>query len=96
MLRMYVMEPQKKWEEFLTLVEFSYNNGYQSSVKMAAFEFLYGRPCRTPLIWDRLEDRVLIGPEVVQEMEEQMTMIKGRLKEAQDQRKSYSDSHRID
>ena len=63
---------------------------------MAPFEFLYGRLCRTPLSWDRLEDRVLIGPEVVQEMEEQMTMIKGRLKEAQDRQKSYADSHRID
>ena len=80
MLRMYVMDQKNKWEEFLPLVEFSYNNSYQSSIKMAPFEFLYGRPCKTPLSWDRLEDRVLIGPKVVQEMEEQMTIIKGRLK----------------
>eukprot|EP00253_Pinus_taeda_P020615 PITA_20615 len=96
MLRMYVMDQQKRWEEFLPLVEFAYNNSYQSSIKMAPFEFLYGRPCRTPLSWDRLEDRVLIGPEVVQEMEEQMTMIKKRLKEAQDRQKSYADAHRVD
>ena len=63
---------------------------------MAPFEFLYGRPCRTPLSWDRLEDRVLIGPEVVQEMEEQMTMIRRRLKEAQDRQKSYADAHQVD
>jgi hypothetical protein len=70
MLHMYVMDQQKHWEEFLPLVEFAYNNSYQSTIKMAPFEFLYGRPCRTPLSWDRLEDRVLVGPEVIQEMEE--------------------------
>ena len=37
MLRMYVMDQQKKWEEFLPSVEFSYNNSYQSSIKMAPF-----------------------------------------------------------
>jgi hypothetical protein len=70
MLRMYVMDQQKRWEEFLPLVEFAYNNSYQSTIKMAPFEFLYGRPCQTPLSWDRLEDRVLVGPEAIQEMEE--------------------------
>jgi hypothetical protein len=49
MLRMYVMDQHKHWQEFLTLVEFAYNNSYQSSIKMTSFEFLYGRPCRTPL-----------------------------------------------
>ena len=82
MLLMYVMDQQKRWEEYLPLVEFAYNNSYQSSIKMALFEFLYGRPCRTPLSWDRLEDRVLVGPKLIQEMEEQMTTIRARLKEA--------------
>jgi hypothetical protein len=45
MLRMYVLYQQKRWEEFLPLVEFTYNNSYQSTIKMAPFEFLYGRPC---------------------------------------------------
>ena len=42
MLRMYVMDRQNKWEEFLHLVEFSYNNGYHSSIGMAPFQALYG------------------------------------------------------
>jgi hypothetical protein len=81
MLRMYMMDQQKSWEEFLPLVEFAYNNSYQSTIKMVPFEFLYGRPCRTPLSWDQLEDRVLVGPEVIQEMEEQMKTIRQRIKE---------------
>jgi uncharacterized membrane protein (DUF106 family) len=45
---------------------------------------LYGRPYRTPLSWDILEYKVLIGHEIIQEMEEKMKTIKERLKEAQD------------
>ena len=42
MLMMYVMDRQNKWEEFLHLVEFAYNNGYHSSIGMAPFQALYG------------------------------------------------------
>jgi hypothetical protein len=84
---MYVMDQQKCWEEFFPLVEFAYNNSYQSTIKMVPFEFLYRRPCQTPLSWDQLEDRVLVGPEVIQEMEDQMKTIRQRIKEAQDRQK---------
>jgi hypothetical protein len=43
MLRMHVMHQPKKWEDYLPLVEFTYNNGYQESLKMIPFEALYGR-----------------------------------------------------
>lgn len=49
LLRMYCMDQQYKWEEYLPLVEFAHNNSYQSSIKMAPFEALYGRRCRTPI-----------------------------------------------
>jgi hypothetical protein len=41
-LKMYVMDQQKHREHFFPLVEFKYNNSYQSTIKMAPFEFLYG------------------------------------------------------
>ena len=31
MLRMYVMKKPTKWDDYLHLVEFTYNNGYQAS-----------------------------------------------------------------
>ena len=31
-LRMYVMDQQKCWEEFLPLEEFAYNQNYQSTI----------------------------------------------------------------
>jgi hypothetical protein len=43
MLMMYVMDKPSKWEDYLHLVEFDYNNGYQTSLKMSPFEALYGR-----------------------------------------------------
>jgi hypothetical protein len=42
MLRMYVMDQPSKWEDYIHLVEFSYNNGYHASLKMSPFEALYG------------------------------------------------------
>jgi hypothetical protein len=76
-------------------VEFAYNNSYQSTIKMVPFEFLYGQPCWMPLSWDRFDDRVLVGPEAIQEMEEKMKTIRQRIKEAHDQQKSYADAHRV-
>jgi hypothetical protein len=42
-LRMYVMDKPSKWEDYLHLVEFAYNNGYQASLKMSPFEALDGK-----------------------------------------------------
>jgi predicted glycoside hydrolase/deacetylase ChbG (UPF0249 family) len=38
----------------------------------------------------------MVGPEVIQEMEDQMQSISQRIKEAQDHKKSYVDVHHID
>jgi hypothetical protein len=37
-----------------------------------------------------------VGPEVIQEMEEQMKSIRQRIKKAQDQQKSYTNVHHVD
>jgi hypothetical protein len=95
MLRMYVMDNQTQWEKYLPLVEFAYNNSFHSSIRMPPYEALYGRPCKTSLSWDRLEDQVTVGPELIQEMEEQVIQIRQRLKEAHDRQKSYVDAHKI-
>ena len=51
MLRACVIEFCGKWDSFLPLAEFSYNNSYHSSIDMAPFEALYGRRCRSPIGW---------------------------------------------
>eukprot|EP00253_Pinus_taeda_P013774 PITA_13774 len=42
---------------------------------MPPYQALYGRPRGTLLSWEKLEDRVIVGPELVQEMEEQGTKL---------------------
>ena len=49
MLRACALKYGKSWDKSLPYAEFSYNNGYQASLKMLPFEALYGRQCRTPL-----------------------------------------------
>ncbi|KAA3461709.1 DNA/RNA polymerases superfamily protein [Gossypium australe] len=41
-LRYCVLEFQGNWEKYLPLVEFAYKNSFQSSLKMAPYEALYG------------------------------------------------------
>jgi hypothetical protein len=49
MLRLCILEFSDKWDDYLPLEEFSYINNYHESIKMAPFEALYSRRCRTPL-----------------------------------------------
>jgi hypothetical protein len=51
MLRACALGFGGSWDEHLPLTEFSYNNSYQSSLKAAPFEALYGRKCRSPICW---------------------------------------------
>jgi hypothetical protein len=45
--------------------EFSYNNSYQESLKMAPFEMLYCRRCRTPLFWSETGEQKVFGPDIL-------------------------------
>nr|GEV11791.1 retrotransposon protein, putative, Ty3-gypsy subclass [Tanacetum cinerariifolium] len=82
------------WDVYLSLVEFSYNNSYHSSVRCAPFEALYGRKYRSPIMWAEVGEGQLIGPELVQETTKKITQIRDRLKAARDRQKSYEDKRR--
>ena len=77
-------------------MEFAYNNSFQSSIGMTPFEGLYGRRCRSPICWDDVGERKLLGPELVQLTMEKIDMIKERLKTTQNTQKSYVDNRRRD
>jgi transposase InsO family protein len=91
MLRSCVMEFPQKWDDCLPLAEFSYNNNYQESIKMAPFEALHGQRCRTPLNWSEPGDRWYFRPDLVKETEAKVQQIRHHLKEAQARQKSYVD-----
>ncbi|GJU68343.1 putative reverse transcriptase domain-containing protein [Tanacetum coccineum] len=67
---------------------------YHTSIKCAPFEALYGRKCRSPVIWTEVGESQLIGPEIVQETTEKIVQIKERLKTARSRQKSYADKRR--
>jgi hypothetical protein len=94
MLRMYVMDKPSKWKDYLHLVEFAYNNGYQDSLRMSPFESLYSRKCDTPISWDKPTYRVVRGSELLRDMEDQVVNIKQNLKADHDRHKVYADKKR--
>ena len=78
----------------MPLMEFAYNNTFHSSLGMAPYEALYCRKCRTPTCWDKVGERQLVGPEIMQLTIEKIQLIRDRLKKAQDRQKSYADLKR--
>src|SRR4051812_22167583 len=94
MLRACALAYGSKWQDRLPYAEFSYNNSYQSSLQMAPLEALYGRKCRTPLNWSQTGEGKIFGLDVLKEAEEQVCLIRDRLKAAQSRQKSYADSRR--
>ena len=96
MLRSCVIDYEGSWDRHIPLVEFVYNNSFQSSIGMAPYEALYGRKCRTPLCWTELSEKKVIGHDLIQETEEKVKMIRERLKVANDRQKSYDDMKRKD
>ncbi|GKF97914.1 hypothetical protein Tco_0293735, partial [Tanacetum coccineum] len=71
-----------------------FTSRYHSSIRYAPFEALYGRKCRSPVLWAEVGDSGLIRLELVQETTDKVIMIRDRLKAARDRQKSYIDNRR--
>jgi hypothetical protein len=83
MLRACALKYEKSWDKSLSYAEFSYNNSYQASIKMAPYEALYG-------------ESQVFRPEVLKDAEKQVQMVRESLKVAQTRQKSYADKRRRD
>jgi hypothetical protein len=84
------MEYPGSWDKNLSWAEFSYNNSYQESLKMAPFEALYGRQCHTPLNWIEPGEKAIFGPDIVVEAEATVRHIQENLKAAKLHQESYT------
>jgi hypothetical protein len=73
----------------MSYTEFSYNNGYQASLRMAPFEALYIRRCRTPLMWSDVVERTFFGPTTIAKAEENVAKVRVNLKISQSRQKIY-------
>ena len=74
----------------------AYNNSFYSNIGIVPFEALHGRKCRSPICWDEVGERKLLGPELVQITTEKIKLIREHLRTAQSRQKSYVDQCRLD
>jgi hypothetical protein len=89
MLRACALQYGRSWDKSLLYAEFSYNNSYQQSLKMAPFEMLYGRRCRTPLFCSETGERKVFGPDILR-----VRMVRENLRVTQSRQKSYVNHRR--
>ena len=94
MLRACVLDFKVSWEEQLPLIEFAYNNSYHATIGMPPYEALYGRKCRSPIYWNEIGERQVLGPELVQETVDKIKVIRKRMQTAQNRQKHYADVRR--
>jgi hypothetical protein len=94
MLRACVMEHPGSWDMNLPWAEFSYSNYYQESLKMAQFEVLYGRHCRTLLNWIEPGEKVIFDPNIIDETKATVHRIQDNLRAAKSRQESYGNKRR--
>lgn len=75
------------WENYLTWVEFSYNNSYQASIQMAPFEALNGRECRPPIGWFEAGEVKLLESNLVRVFRESLLAAQRRWNDYMDHRR---------
>jgi hypothetical protein len=94
MLRACALQYGRSWDKSLPYAEFSYNNSYQESLKMASFEMLYVRRCRTLLFWNETGERRVFRLDILEEAEKQVHTVRENLCVTQSRQKSYTDHRR--
>lgn len=89
------------WDTHLSLIEFSYNNSFQTDIKAAPSKALYGRKCQSLICWVEVGDTQLAKNhandtprtkiEILHETTMKIVQIKDRLRDARDRQESYAD-----
>ena len=96
MLRACALDFKGSWDDHLPLIEFPYNNSFDSSIGMAPFETLHGKKCRSTIGWFEVGEAAVSYPDSVFEAMEKVKLIREWLKTVQSCQKSYMDVRRRD
>lgn len=88
MLRACINDFKGNWYDYLPLIEFAYNNSYQSSIQMAPYEDLSKRRCGSPIGRFKVCETGLIWKNLFHQAKEKVKMIQKRLKMTQNLQKS--------
>jgi hypothetical protein len=94
MLWACVMEYPWSWDKNLPWAKFSYNNSYQLSMKIAPFEVRYGHRCRTPLNWMVPGEKMIFGPDLVEEAKMIVSRTPDNLRATKSCHESYANKRR--
>nr|GEX33745.1 hypothetical protein [Tanacetum cinerariifolium] len=88
--------PKCKWDKITMdfITKLPKTKSGHDTIWCTLFEALYGRKCRSPVLWAEIGKSSLIGPELVQETTDKVVLIKEKLKAAMDRQKSYVDNRR--
>ena len=81
LLKSYVNENQRKWERYLPLVEFSYNNTKNTTTNKTPFEIVYRNSPHTPIL--KTNDKVFATDEFIDDYDTAMAKVKDAIKNAQ-------------
>ncbi|GJZ92568.1 hypothetical protein Tco_0664633 [Tanacetum coccineum] len=79
-------------EDIITACVIDFGGSYQLSIRCAPFEALYGRKCRSLVLWAEIRESSLIRPELVQETTDKVVLIKEKLKVERDRQKSCANN----
>ncbi|GJT35643.1 putative reverse transcriptase domain-containing protein [Tanacetum coccineum] len=71
-----------------------FGGSYQLRNRCTPFEALYGRKCRSHVLWAEIGESSLTGLELVQETTDKVVLVKEKPKAARDRQKSYVDYRR--
>lgn len=76
-------------------MEFAYNNNYQETIQMVPYKIFYRRKYRSPLHLDEIDEMdaltQALGLEMTQRMIADVKQIRAKMRQAQDNKKSYAD-----
>ncbi|MCO5595093.1 hypothetical protein L7F22_049131 [Adiantum nelumboides] len=92
LLKCYVSEHKGKWEQYLPLVEYTYNNTVHSSTGKAPFEIVKGGKKVPPIL--HTKDKIFEADKYVQDMDEMYKKVKVVLEKTQAKQKKAADRHR--
>ncbi|GJS29034.1 hypothetical protein Tco_0489654 [Tanacetum coccineum] len=81
-------------EDIMRACVIDFGGSYHSIIRCAPFEALYGRKCRSPVLWAEIGESSLTGLELVQETTDKVVLVKENLKAGRDLQKSYADNRR--
>ena len=94
MLRACVLDHKGSWEEQIVLSGIRLQQQLSGECTNGTIEALYGRPCKSPLCWTEVRESSIIGPDLIKDTSEKVSLIRQHILTTQSRQKSYPDVRR--